>query len=1157
MKAKSKATSGKLKAKTRSVKLGKNEERFHSAFETMLEGVQMLGHDWRYLYLNPAAEVHNRRPNQELLGNRYMDMWPGIEDTHIFSVIKQCLEDRIAARLENRFIYPDGGVGWFNLSIQPIPEGILILSFDMTERVNAEMQSTQMKRLYAALSQVNQTIVRVKDRHELYQSICDVAVQFGEFSAAWIGLLDEASGDVQPAAANGLDVNHWILPIVNIQAGPLSHGLIAQSFQTSHVMTSDSLQTDERLQSLHEHFHQHGFRSSAVIPFRLRGKTIGTLTLISQDEGAFKADAEIRLLDEMGLDISFALDTMEMEAEHKQAEQALSRERKLLHILVDNLPQEVYVKDRERRFLLANAFVMRALSVQRMEDVIGKRDEDFMPPSLAKQFADEENELMDLDKPLINDEHSPTHKPGPKQWYLRTKIPFHDEAGNVLGLIGIGNDITERKQAEEKIRESQELFRSLFEYANDAIFLISPEGVHIEANQKAVEMLGFERDELIGMTVKDIVAPHEYSAATSRMADLLGGKSMPLYERIFRKKNGVEFPVEVNIALIHDMEDKPLYIQSIVRDITARKRAEEKIQQQFEHLNSLRAIDAAISSSFDIHVTLDIVLQQVLSQLGVDAAAILLLNPQLQTIEYAASRGFRSNALQYTQLQLSEGYAGRAVHERKTIYIPALLEKGGKLAEAMRSANEDFVDYYGIPLISKDGIKGVLEIYHRSPLQPDPDWLDFLETLAGQAAIAIDNAQLFDSLQRSNADLEQRVAQRTAELNQTNLELEHANRTKDEFLATMSHELRTPLNSILGLSETLLEQKRDPLSAHQQRSLQIIATSGQHLLELINDILDLSKIEAGKFEHHPQMIGVDDLCRSSLTLVKEQATRKSITLTYQQDTTISKMYADPRRLKQILVNLLTNAVKFTPDNGQILLQVHGSVEQGRIQFSVIDTGIGIALKDLRLLFVPFSQVDSSLTRQYEGTGLGLALVQKLTDLHGGSVDVESDGVPGKGSRFTINLPIGDVAQPGTLETADPLLGSKPAEKIKAPGSSKLILLAEDNMANILTIGDYLEGHEYQVVVAHDGLSAIEMAEAHQPDIILMDIQMPVLDGLEAIRRLRALPRFAATPIIALTALAMSGDRERCLEAGANEYISKPASLKGLVKSINKLLGKEE
>ena len=432
-----------------------------------------------------------------------------------------------------------------------------------------------------------------------------------------------------------------------------------------------------------------------------------------------------------------------------------------------------------------------------------------------------------------------------------------------------------------------------------------------------------------------------------------------------------------------------------------------------------------------------------------------------------------------------------------------------------------------------------------------------METLAGQAAIAIDNAQLFDSLQRSNADLEQRVVQRTAELNQTNLELEHANRTKDEFLATMSHELRTPLNSILGLSETLLEQKRDPLSAHQQRSLQIIATSGQHLLELINDILDLSKIEAGKFEHHPQMIGVDDLCRSSLTLVKEQATRKSITLTYQQDTTISKMYADPRRLKQILVNLLTNAVKFTPDNGQILLQVHGNVEQGRIQFSVIDTGIGIALKDLRLLFVPFSQVDSSLTRQYEGTGLGLALVQKLTDLHGGSVDVESDGVPGKGSRFTINLPIGDVAQPSMLETADPLLGSKPAEKIKAPGSSKLILLAEDNMANILTIGDSLEGHEYQVVVAHAGLSAIEMAEAHQPDIILMDIQMPVLDGLEAIRRLRALPRFAATPIIALTALAMSGDRERCLEAGANEYISKPASLKGLVKSINKLLGKED
>jgi CheY-like chemotaxis protein/anti-sigma regulatory factor (Ser/Thr protein kinase) len=339
--------------------------------------------------------------------------------------------------------------------------------------------------------------------------------------------------------------------------------------------------------------------------------------------------------------------------------------------------------------------------------------------------------------------------------------------------------------------------------------------------------------------------------------------------------------------------------------------------------------------------------------------------------------------------------------------------------------------------------------------------------------------------------------------------------------------------------------------------LQIIESNGRHLLELINDILDLSKIEAGKFDYYPQFITVDELCRSSLAFVKEQATRKSITLTYQEESTVSKIYADPRRLKQILVNLLINAVKFTPDHGQVILQVRADEEQDRIQFSVIDNGIGIALDDLQKLFVPFAQVDSSLTREHEGTGLGLSLVQKLTDLHGGSVDVESE--VGRGSRFTINLPLGKgmVAQQEVIESGDELSTGRPEGKSNLRLEERLnrgiVLLAEDNMANILTIGDYLESNGYQIVVAHDGWETIAKAEEVNPDIILTDIQMPVMDGLEASRRLRKNPRFATTPIIALTALAMPGDRERCLEAGANEYMSKPVSLKGLIKTIKDLL----
>jgi PAS domain S-box-containing protein len=221
-----------------------------------------------------------------------------------------------------------------------------------------------------------------------------------------------------------------------------------------------------------------------------------------------------------------------------------------------------------------------------------------------------------------------------------------------------------------------------------------------------------------------------------------------------------------------------------------------------------------------------------------------------------------------------------------------------------------------------------LDSYHTSALSPDAEWLDFLETLAGQAVISIDNAQLFENLRGANVELEERGAQRTEELNKTKLELEQANSAKDEFLANMSYELRTPLNSILGLSEILLEQKRDPLSEVQQRYLRTIEASGTHLLELINDILDLAKIEAGKVNYYPELLGIAELCRSSLAFVKERAPQKSITLKYQPDATADRISADPRRLKQMLVNPFTNAVKFTPHNGQVTLQVSADPELG-------------------------------------------------------------------------------------------------------------------------------------------------------------------------------------------------------------------------------------
>ncbi len=392
-------------------------------------------------------------------------------------------------------------------------------------------------------------------------------------------------------------------------------------------------------------------------------------------------------------------------------------------------------------------------------------------------------------------------------------------------------------------------------------------------------------------------------------------------------------------------------------------------------------------------------------------------------------------------------------------------------------------------------------------------------------------------------------------LSAANAALEKASRLKDEFLASMSHELRTPLTGILGLSEALQLQTFGSLNERQAKALKNVESSGRHLLDLINDILDLSKIEAGKLELQPELCSVADICKSSLQLTKGMANQKKQNIHFSMKPTSIYVRADSRRMKQMLVNLLSNAVKFSPDGGELGLEVEAHEDRKVISFSVWDKGIGIKPEELAKLFKPFTQLDSSLARQYSGTGLGLSLVKRMAELHAGSIQVES--VPAEGSRFTIILPwSAETTQP---EKADSLVRSMENEMaIESNGFAPLVMIADDSQIILEMITDFLEAQGWRVITTRSGLELLErVAEAH-PDIMLVDIQMPIMDGTETIRRLRAHhnPTIATVPIIAITALAMSGDREKCLQAGANEYISKPIILKQLVGQIKEILKKK-
>jgi CheY-like chemotaxis protein/nitrogen-specific signal transduction histidine kinase len=406
--------------------------------------------------------------------------------------------------------------------------------------------------------------------------------------------------------------------------------------------------------------------------------------------------------------------------------------------------------------------------------------------------------------------------------------------------------------------------------------------------------------------------------------------------------------------------------------------------------------------------------------------------------------------------------------------------------------------------------------------------------------------------------LETTLREQSDELTRANQELLKASRHKDEFLANMSHELRTPLTGVLGMSDALLEGVYGGLNEGQRRSVLDIQESGRHLLSLINDILDVAKIEAGMVTLETGQVAVKSVCQASVRFVKDIAQKKSIKLNLSIDDAVSSIVADERRLKQTLVNLLSNAAKFTGNGGCVGLEVKGDAGRREARFTVWDTGIGISPDGLRALFRPFVQLDAGLSRSQEGTGLGLVLVKRLTELHGGSLQVES--VLGEGSRFSVVLPWVPAedpqARPGGASPGGTIAGYTRDESPALTNSGPRILMVDDNPMSVRAVKDFLGFKGYSVDVAGDGKEGLARAEAICPDLILIDIQMPGLDGLEVIRRLRRLPQLSDTPIVALTAMAMRGDRELVLAAGASAYVSKPATLTELDGLIRELLARE-
>ncbi len=697
-----------------------------------------------------------------------------------------------------------------------------------------------------------------------------------------------------------------------------------------------------------------------------------------------------------------------------------------------------------------------------------------------------------------------------------TVAPLRAKDGKLTGTSIIVRDITERKQIEAERLRAEET-RKAFELLERVVDNVLagywdwdiPNGVeYLSPGFK--RMFGYTDHELANTPRiwQDLIFPEDLDIVQTCFDRHVKSRGQtPYYNEVrYRHKNGSTVWVMCSGQVIEwDETGAPRRMIGCHIDISDRKLAEAYVRQEstfrqkiVEHMTEGLCVCHEIETFPFLHFT--------------------VWNPQMHTIT-----GYTQEEI--NRLGWYQSLFPNAVSQQQAITRMERMQRGETLTDE---------EWY---IQRQDGEQRAIAI-STSVLPSD----------AGEIYIL---ALMQDITVRKRAD---------AQLRQTNEELARATRLKDEFLANMSHELRTPLNAILGITEGLQVKAFGELSSDQLDALGTIERSGSYLLDLINDILDVAKIEAGQIQLNKTWVSVASLCQSSVAFVKQPAWKKDIQIDLRLPHFPLNVYVDERRMRQVLLNLLDNAVKFTPTGGKITLQAMGrpsyweephtvgSMAPDVLRLTVSDTGIGIARDRIDSLFEPFVQIDSALSRQNTGTGLGLALVERIVKLHGGEVTITSE--LDVGSCFTIDLP----CQISTVVSTATVFQAEQGTTYAPPAAaSPLILLAEDNEANIKTTSRYLIAKGYRVAIARTGKEAVTAAQSEQPDLILMDIQMPQMDGLEAIQQIRQDPQLLSTPIIALTALAMSGDRDRCLAAGADDYLSKPVRLHKLVTTIQQFL----
>jgi len=801
-----------------------------------------------------------------------------------------------------------------------------------------------------------------------------------------------------------------------------------------------------------------------------------------------------------------------------------------LAALLEQLPVGIGLTDREGRFVIRNSILNK---------FVGEKISSFEPLFRSRWRGwDENGQLLDpaqwpSSKALRGESEPPvemlyTTEDGKSIWTRVVSVPFRDQAGEMDGVIVAVQDIDEERKASEATAR----LASIVESSEDAIISKDLNGNILTWNSSAERIFGYTAEEVIGKSITILMPPDRLWEEPEILSRIRRGDRLEHFETIRRRKDGSLFDISITVSPITDSQGHIIGISKIARDITARKQADNRLDLLVQVSELIRRIQDplelsnAVATALGEHLN---VRRCLFNETDVERDLEVVHQDYCDGTESVAGVHKISD---YSSLTSREMENGRMVVN----YDSAVDARTAADYERCYKATGER-SYVAVPLMRDGKWVASLWVSDNKARRWTKEEIFLIQTVGERTWNAVEKL-------RAEAERE-RLLESEKEARDA---AERANQLKDDFLATLSHELRNPLNVILGYSELLLRMPEIEGSLRLSQMGKALRRNAQSQSQLINDLLDLSRLQRGKISLNRESISLGAIIDSAVETVNADAHSKKISINSAIDEDVLMVEGDRLRLQQIAWNLLNNAVKFTPAGGSIDIKLKSENEDAVL--TIEDTGQGIIPEFLPHVFEMFRQADSSNSRRHGGMGIGLALVRQLVELHGGSILAESQG-QGKGARFTVRLPLAREFQ--RLVTSKEL--PAPAA-LKVPTDTKF-LVVDDSEDTIQMLEHLLKLGGGDVTTASDGAEALKIAARTKFDVILSDISMPEMDGFEFLRRLRQLKGLQNVPVIAITGFGRTDDIKRVRSAGFYSHLTKPLNVQQLAHLLEQITGRSE